>query len=413
MASTYPSPQLEVARDLSASSYALEEWACGILDAGTPSVQLAVFRDGCRQVSLAAGYSPSGQRAVSRSSLYCLYSSSKLISALALYALHDRGYFEWDDPIEKHWPAFGGNGKQQVTIRHMISHRAGLAKEPSGTSWPLWRSRQETARWLERQTLKWPAGSDVGYHNRTWGFVLDHLVWLWTGLTTGEFLRRDLLDPVGVDHLYYGISREQYERAFVKTEMIGEPGEPPEPARLEFRPRIGGEENMFNSFELMSLGLTWGSVVGTAEAAAEIAQVLAGGGLLRAVRLFSESTFNDLRELQGPGGEIDKTLAGPARWGLGVQLDLFPDIPELKGTLGHSGGSTVHLWVRPELRLTACCILGARSAVGRGPVPGMAIGTEQQRKNVAEYRAARANWQEGFARAVMRDFLSAHPAAVS
>ena len=54
------------------------------------------------------------------------FSTTKGVTATALHILADRGLLDYDDPVAKYWPEFGREGKEQITIRHLLCHQAGL-----------------------------------------------------------------------------------------------------------------------------------------------------------------------------------------------------------------------------------------------------------------------------------------------
>src|SRR5215207_5716902 len=76
---------------------------------------------------------------VTPETMFVIFSSTKGLAALAMWMLHERGAFDFDDPVVKYWPTFASQipEKAHVTIRHVMSHRAGF---PLGPEW-------FTARW--------------------------------------------------------------------------------------------------------------------------------------------------------------------------------------------------------------------------------------------------------------------------
>src|SRR3954449_2427188 len=61
-----------------------------------------------------------------RDSLVHVYSVTKPIAAFCVLVLADRGLLDLDDPVARHWPEFAQAGKEHVTVRHVLSHQAGL-----------------------------------------------------------------------------------------------------------------------------------------------------------------------------------------------------------------------------------------------------------------------------------------------
>ncbi|HEY7270478.1 MAG TPA: serine hydrolase domain-containing protein [Dehalococcoidia bacterium] len=360
-----PGAYIETLRHGALGAAGVQAWARTMLDEGhTPNLQAAIYRDGKLAISIAAGRTPDGALA-DRRSLYCILSCTKLYTTLCMLALHDRGYFDFDEPVANHWPEFGTLGKERITFRHVLSHRAGIRLGPAGTTWPAWGDREAVGRLMTRLELEWEPGTKVAYHNRTFGFVLDYVVWCWLGKGIDGVLGDDVLRPLGISDFYMGLPRSEYDTRLVKTVAIRDqqgqamrrdPANDMQGQDPEFRPRIGGEPNMFNSFELLSLPLAWGTACANAEAAAAIANFYAFEGLYDTVRLFSKETWARAIEEQPPVPSADG--GPPANFALGPRLGWFPNLEKAGRNLGHGGGQTAVVWVDLDKRISAACFLG-------------------------------------------------------
>ena len=62
---------------------------------------------------------------------FCVYSTSKAITAFVIHKLCERGLLELDDPVAKHIPGYERNGKGRITIGHVLAHRAGVPNLPT------------------------------------------------------------------------------------------------------------------------------------------------------------------------------------------------------------------------------------------------------------------------------------------
>ncbi len=56
-----------------------------------------------------------------------VWSSTKTVTSLAALMLVDRGELDVDQPVAKYWPEFGAHGKQDVLVRHVMSHASGVS----------------------------------------------------------------------------------------------------------------------------------------------------------------------------------------------------------------------------------------------------------------------------------------------
>src|SRR5216683_1581154 len=137
--------------------------------------QLCVLRDG--QVVLDRRF---GCRA---DALFWVFSVSKPFVALLVHLLAERGELALDDPVAACWPAYARDGKDAITIRHVLTHRAGvpvssrslLGDAMAMTSWDRAVRQAESAR------PRWPAGQVPAYHTLSYGFILGELLRRVTG----------------------------------------------------------------------------------------------------------------------------------------------------------------------------------------------------------------------------------------
>src|SRR3990170_5775569 len=61
-----------------------------------------------------------------------VFSTSKGLAATCLPILVERGQLSYDDLVSRHWPEFARNGKDGVTVRHVLAHQAGVPQQPEG-----------------------------------------------------------------------------------------------------------------------------------------------------------------------------------------------------------------------------------------------------------------------------------------
>src|ERR1700722_19795159 len=96
------------------------------IGAGTHlGAQLYVSLRGEAQADAALGESRPG-RELRRDDLMLWLSSTKPVAAVALAQLWERGLLEIDDPVVRHIPEFAAHGKSAITLRHLLTHTAGI-----------------------------------------------------------------------------------------------------------------------------------------------------------------------------------------------------------------------------------------------------------------------------------------------
>ncbi|UWP78684.1 serine hydrolase domain-containing protein [Dactylosporangium fulvum] len=79
-------------------------------------------RGGAAQLCVAHGCAPDD--------LFWTFSTSKPFAALLVHRLVERGALGLDDPLAGHRPAFGGYGKEAITVRHVLQHRSAACTTP-------------------------------------------------------------------------------------------------------------------------------------------------------------------------------------------------------------------------------------------------------------------------------------------
>lgn len=106
-----------------------------------------------------------------------VFSSTKGFSALAVAVAHSKGYFDYDDKVSTYWKEFGQNGKENITIKQLLNHQAGLS---TIKDLPIYKiSDFDTSKMigeLEKKKPVWEPGSRHGYHCWTIGWLLSELI---------------------------------------------------------------------------------------------------------------------------------------------------------------------------------------------------------------------------------------------
>ncbi|TDL62323.1 class A beta-lactamase-related serine hydrolase [Rhodococcus qingshengii] len=132
--------------------------------------------------------------------IFDLASISKIFTATAVMILFEKGLFNLDDPVAKHIPEFAANGKDNVTIRQLLTHTSGF------TSWiPLYskgNSREDRLRLVLKQSLKNVPGTTYEYSDLnmiTLGMLIEHL----SGQRQDEFVREHITEPLGMKDTMY------------------------------------------------------------------------------------------------------------------------------------------------------------------------------------------------------------------
>jgi CubicO group peptidase (beta-lactamase class C family) len=131
-----------------------------------------------------------------------VFSVTKGLAAMAMLLLADRGKLELDAPVAQYWPGFARGGKEAVTVRTLLNHRAGVPVLDTSLALSECVTPEGAPRVLEAlesQTPVWTPGTSQGYHATTYGMYVRELFERVSGRSMGDFLRAELLDPLDSD----------------------------------------------------------------------------------------------------------------------------------------------------------------------------------------------------------------------
>ena len=168
-------------------------------DWDVPGLAIAVIKDDRIVFIKGFGLRESGKAgAVDERTLFAIGSATKSFTVASLALLVDEGKLKLDDPVVKYLPGFqlyDPHVTQEVTIRDLLSHRTGLPRANNSLLIPY--DRAETVRRM--RFLKPVAGlrSRFTYQNQMYlaaGLVVERI----SGLSWDEFVRRRILDPLGM-----------------------------------------------------------------------------------------------------------------------------------------------------------------------------------------------------------------------
>ena len=172
---------------------------------GELGAAVAVTIEGKPVVDIWAGWADEARtRPWERDTLVDVFSIGKAMAALCVLILVERGRVELDAPVAAYWPEFSAAGKDEVTVRTLLSHRAGLPAvrrslpDEAPYDWAL----MTTA--LADEQPWWEPGTAHGYHVNTFGFLAGEIVRRVSGQTIGAFFRREVAGPLEAD-FHFGL----------------------------------------------------------------------------------------------------------------------------------------------------------------------------------------------------------------
>ena len=180
----------------------------GITDGLHLGAQLYVSINGEVVADAAVGESRPGEPLRSDDLMLWL-SSCKPVTAVAVVRQAERGRLRLDDPVAQHIPEFAQNGKGQITVRHLLTHTAGIrgaALHASGMPWDEVIAEVCAAPIEPR----WVVGETAGYHTTSSWFILGELVQRLSGIPFARYVREKIFEPLGMNDSWIGMPPEQF-----------------------------------------------------------------------------------------------------------------------------------------------------------------------------------------------------------
>ena len=275
-----------------------------------------------------------------------VWSTTKTVTSLAALMLADRGELDVDAPVARYWPEFAAAGKQDVLVRHLLSHASGV----SGLGQPavvedLYDFDKATSRFAA-QAPWWPPGTASGYHALNFGHLIGEVLRRITGTSLKQFVADEIAGPLGADFQIGAAERDWGRIAGVV---------PPPPLPLDLA-ALGMDSPAVKTFtgpppdaaaantaawRLADIGAANGH--GNARSVARILSVISRGGEVDGTRLLRPETIELIFREQANG--VDLVLGVPLRFGIGYglpQLDSLPYVPDEKICFwGGWGGSVI------------------------------------------------------------------------
>lgn len=184
-----------------------------------------------------------------------LFSFSKGIAATVAVMAHQDGLIDYDLPVSTYIPEFPAGGKEAVTLRHLLTHSAGIPSVSGGSvlTEELWRAFVKT---VCAAPIEWPAGSRTAYHGVSGMFVVAEAVRRVSGMKPWNVLCRErLFEPIGAQSLSFASMAADYPVAalpsyFANLDKFGLAGHPAGGC-------FGTPDDMLRVLNLITNGGSW------------------------------------------------------------------------------------------------------------------------------------------------------------
>ncbi|WP_405118434.1 serine hydrolase domain-containing protein [Pseudomonas leptonychotis] len=265
-----------------------------------------------------------GQQAWHSDTILNLFSCTKTFTAVTALQLVGEGKLELDAPVARYWPEFAAAGKESISLRHLLSHQAGLPALRQMLPAEALYDWQAMTTALAAEQPWWALGDGHGYAPITYGWLVGEVLRRVEGRGPGESIVARTAKPLGLD-FHVGLADEEFDRVAIISRGKGHFGDAAaqrllktmmsEPAAMSTRAFTNPPSIMTSTNKP-----EWRRMQQPAANGHGNARSLAGfySGLLDGQLLESELLAELTRE--HAVGE-DKTLLTRTRFGLGCMLD--------------------------------------------------------------------------------------------
>lgn len=351
-------------------------WDAALAFAATavhPALQLCIRRRGRvvldRAVGFHSGAAPQDppdatRRRATPATPFCLFSASKAITAMVIHKLDEERLLHIEDRVCDHVPEFRGQGKEWITIRHLLTHRAGIPNiPPEAMDLDLLTEPGAVLDLLCRMERAGRPGRALAYHAVSGGFLLGEVAARAAGVPLRELTRRLVADPLGARFLGYGVAKEEVAEVAVNA-VTGPP--PPPPIGWLLRRALGAGVReiveLSNDPRFLTGVVPAANVVSTARELAAFYQCLLQEGELDGARVFAPRTVRHAIS-EHAYREVDLTLGIPVRYGLGLMLG--DDPVGLFGVasrraFGHVGFTNILGWADPDREIAVALLTSGK-----------------------------------------------------
>lgn len=301
------------------------------------------------------------------------YSTGKGILATLAHILVSEGLVEYDRKIAEFWPEFAQNGKENMTLRHILSHQSGLYDIRN-----MIENASEMADWqhmlqvMQSATPRFAIGSDIAYQALTFGWLVGGVLEKATGRHLTDLFKQYLVEPLQLDGAYFGVPTEQlsriakpfpkekpaqssaaakpkkHKKANFSDKLMQLSGQNPQDFLDAMVPHNMRDFSFFSQQGLQAI-IPAANGVFTARSLAKVYAMLANGGTWQDQVLIKPEVFKELSQIQSI--KRDRVMPIPMKWRLGYHRVITMGKRAKKG-FGHIGYNGSGAWCDPKRELS-------------------------------------------------------------
>jgi CubicO group peptidase (beta-lactamase class C family) len=302
----------------------------------------------------------------------CLFSASKMMTAMLIHKLMELGELNIMDPVSYYLPHFSIHGKRDVTLHQVMCHRAGIPMITDNLKPDSLFDSEYVNQLVMSLKPKWDSGQVVAYHAITGGYVLAKVAEKVTGKNVRELMHEWIQNPMGFKYMNFGLPAEHLsKRAW--NYNTGLPAQFPFKQWLKRLLGIPLETviELSNDERFQDVIIPAGNVMSTAEEVACFLSMLIDGGIYRQAGKKPVQVFDPLtvRRAVQPDGrrDVDRMFLVPVRYSAGFILG---DDPvglwggQTARAFGHLGYSNHFCWADPERDISVALLTTGKPVLG-------------------------------------------------
>lgn len=338
-----------------------------------PAVQICIRRRGSVILNRAIGHArgngpqdgPDAQKALATPETpFLIYSGSKAITAMVVHLLHERGVLDIERRVCEYIPGYEEHGKGDITIAHVLSHRAGVPNLPK-EAFDLARASDReflVATLCDARPFARP-GRYLAYHAVSGGFILGEVVYRATGQDIRTVLAREILEPLNFRWNNYGVAEADIPQVALNY-VTGPPTAPPLSLLLTRALGLGLDELVRSSNDprFLTAIVPSANLVTTAEELSRFYEIFRAGGRIGHVRIMEPETIRHALTEQSRL-EVDLSLGSPTRFSYGLMLGA--QMLSLYGldtqhAFGHLGFTNMLAWADPQRAISVAVMTNGK-----------------------------------------------------
>jgi CubicO group peptidase (beta-lactamase class C family) len=269
-------------------------------DKGEVGAAIAVYVDGQRTVDLWGGWADGARtRPWERDTVVNTFSTTKGMTATCAHRLIERGLVDVDAPVATYWPEFAQAGNGKVTVRHLLTHQAGLPAVTAELPRDKRNDWETVTAALAAQEPAWEPGTRSMYHAVTFGYLVGEVVRRVDGRSLGTYFKEEVAEPLGADFMIgFGPEHDARCAEVLRPPVSEDANEPATPMAAAYSGMAQGA----NSREWRAAEIPAANGHGTADGVARLYAALARGGELDGVQVLRQETIENAIVRQDPVG---------------------------------------------------------------------------------------------------------------